>query len=105
MPLFLRLEVEAEAKKLRCFYIGSTQNTLDLINRKLSNKYQNVSFGFFSPPFKNEFSDIDNMIVLNFVEGYGVGDEYSAKEIYHLVYVAAEDENTANDNYECFDSF
>ena len=50
----------SEEKRLKCFYIGSSQETLNLIKDKLSKKYPNITFGFFSPPFKASFSKEDN---------------------------------------------
>jgi len=51
---------------LKCFYIGSSQDTLDLIKSKLSQRFKNIEFGFFSPPFKSEFSKEDNdTMILN----------------------------------------
>ena len=47
-------------ERLKCFYLGSSQNTLDLIQKKNSVKYPNVEFDFFSPPFKSVFSQQDN---------------------------------------------
>ena len=54
----------AEQKGLRCFYIGSSQHTLDLIQKKLSGQYPNITFGFFSPPFKPVFSAQDNELMI-----------------------------------------
>ena len=56
---------QANANKLKCFYLGSSQNTLDLIKIKLSEKYPNIEFGFFSPPFKAEFSEYDNQKMIS----------------------------------------
>ncbi|WP_323787426.1 WecB/TagA/CpsF family glycosyltransferase [Psychroserpens sp.] len=50
----------SEQKRLNCFYIGSSQETLDLIKDKLTKKYPSITFGFFSPPFKSSFSKEDN---------------------------------------------
>lgn len=50
----------SEERGLKCFYIGSSQETLNLINDKLSKKHPNITFGFFSPPFKASFSKEDN---------------------------------------------
>ena len=37
---------------------------MELINSKLSKEYPNVSFGFLSPPFKEEFTLEDNKLML-----------------------------------------
>lgn len=43
-----------------CFYLGSSEKTLKKIKEKLANEYPNIRVGFYSPPFKPVFSDIDN---------------------------------------------
>ena len=50
----------AEQKQLNCFYLGSSESTLQLIKNKLESKYKNIRFGFYSPPFKSEFTNSDN---------------------------------------------
>lgn len=46
------------------FYLGSSDNTLSLIERKLQNEYPAIKFYGFSPPFKNEFDSDDNNKIL-----------------------------------------
>jgi|TARA_Y100000385_G_C13109150_1_gene651011 N-acetylglucosaminyldiphosphoundecaprenol N-acetyl-beta-D-mannosaminyltransferase len=60
----------AEQKKLKCFYLGSSQTTLQLIKEKLENHYKNIRFGFFSPPFKTEFTDFDNRQMISKVNAF-----------------------------------
>lgn len=51
---------KAEAQKIKCFYLGASQSTLDIIKSKQEKAYPNIEFDFFSPPFKNTFSKEDN---------------------------------------------
>lgn len=44
----------------KCFYMGASQKTLDLIKERLSVNYPNVIAELYSPPFKPTFSDEDN---------------------------------------------
>ena len=60
----------SQKEKLRCFYIGSSQNTLNLMEEKLRGLYDNVVFGFFSPPFKDEFSDGDNQVMIDKINSF-----------------------------------
>ena len=60
----------AHKKHLKCFYLGASQNTLDLIHQKLSATYNNVRFSFFSPPFKTEFSPGDTLEMINKVNDF-----------------------------------
>ncbi|BDU27582.1 MULTISPECIES: WecB/TagA/CpsF family glycosyltransferase [unclassified Flavobacterium] len=57
-------------KKGKCFYLGSSQNTLDKIVQRLSIEFPNVSVVTFSPPFKSEFSDDDNQQMINAVNDF-----------------------------------
>lgn len=60
----------SDKNHLKCFYIGSSQNTLDLIQEKLSPKFKNIEFGFFSPPFKSEFSKEDNEVMISKINAF-----------------------------------
>lgn len=60
----------ANTNKLKCFYLGSSQNTLNLIKKKLSKNYHNIDFNFFSPPFKPVFSDIDNENMISKINSF-----------------------------------
>lgn len=44
----------------KCFYLGSSENTLAKIKQRLKMEYPNIRAGFFSPPYKASFSDTDN---------------------------------------------
>ena len=51
---------ELNRKGGSCFYLGSSENTLRKIVSRLSIDFPNVTFGTFSPPYKPEFSDVEN---------------------------------------------
>ena len=53
-----------------CFYLGSTDDTLSLIKFRLQNEFPNIKVGSFSPPFKQSFSDEDNMVIINEVNSF-----------------------------------
>ncbi|MFD0766877.1 WecB/TagA/CpsF family glycosyltransferase [Mucilaginibacter lutimaris] len=44
----------------RCFYLGSSETTLKLIQIRIAREFPNITVGSFSPPFKKNFSDQDN---------------------------------------------
>jgi N-acetylglucosaminyldiphosphoundecaprenol N-acetyl-beta-D-mannosaminyltransferase len=48
------------AQSGRCFYLGSSEETLAGIRKRLSIEYPNIQVGVYSPPFKPKFSDADN---------------------------------------------
>ncbi|MGZ0015665.1 WecB/TagA/CpsF family glycosyltransferase [Yeosuana sp. AK3] len=58
------LLAEADKNGLKCFYLGASNQTLQLINKKLSKTHKNISYHFFSPPFKSEFSDEDSQSMI-----------------------------------------
>lgn len=47
-------------KNGRCFYLGASLATLDLIKKRLKREYPNISVETYSPPFKKHFTDQDN---------------------------------------------
>lgn len=50
------------------FFLGSTQETLDKIRAKITIDYPNITFaGSFSPPYKDVFSDEDNLAMIEAV--------------------------------------
>ncbi len=44
----------------KCFFLGSTDNILQLIRKKAAKEYPNVEIHSYSPPYKPQFSDDDN---------------------------------------------
>ncbi|WPO79086.1 WecB/TagA/CpsF family glycosyltransferase [Flavobacterium sp. KACC 22761] len=47
-------------KKGKCFYLGSSQSTLNKIVERIKKEFPYIEIETFSPPYKNEFSDLDN---------------------------------------------
>lgn len=44
----------------KAFFLGSTEDTLRKIKEKITVQFPNIRVGYFSPPFKQEFSEYDN---------------------------------------------
>lgn len=57
-------------EKGRCFYLGSSQETLNKISEKIAKDYPNISLGTFSPPFKAKFSSADNDKMITVVNNF-----------------------------------
>ena len=55
---------KAETESLSVFYLGSSNNTLDLIKSKNTSRFLNLRASYFSPPFKPAFSEKDNKNIL-----------------------------------------
>lgn len=53
-----------------CFYLGSSQKTLDKITERVSREFPNVKLASFSPPYKTEFSDYENKQMLDEVNAF-----------------------------------
>lgn len=51
---------KANNESLKVLYLGSSIETLELIKSKNSKRFLNVSFSYFSPPFKSSFSKKEN---------------------------------------------
>ena len=61
---------ELNRKKGSCFYLGSSSTTLQKISNRLSKEYPNIKVGVFSPPFKKDFSDADNLQMKEVVNAF-----------------------------------
>jgi N-acetylglucosaminyldiphosphoundecaprenol N-acetyl-beta-D-mannosaminyltransferase len=61
---------ELNRKGGSCFYLGSSANTLQKIVSRLSIDFPNVTVGTFSPPYKPEFSDVENKQMLEAVNTF-----------------------------------
>jgi len=47
-----------------CFYLGSSESTLDAIKKRLAKEYPKIKVGSYSPPYKAEFSDEENAAMI-----------------------------------------
>lgn len=57
-------------QKKKCFYMGSSQKTLDKIKEKLNREYPDIKAEFYSPPFKPEFTDEDNGAIVQAINDF-----------------------------------
>ncbi len=58
--LHTHLIQKANQEGLKIFYLGASQNTLQKIQSRLAKEQPNCTAGFYSPPFKAEFSQEEN---------------------------------------------
>jgi len=47
-----------------CFYLGSKEETLDAIKSKLGTAFPNINCESYSPPFRDEFSEEENEVMI-----------------------------------------
>lgn len=69
--LHLHLLHQLNTQKGKCFYMGASQTTLDKIKEKLAKEYPNITAGFYSPPFKPEFSVEENSTIVQAINDFG----------------------------------
>jgi N-acetylglucosaminyldiphosphoundecaprenol N-acetyl-beta-D-mannosaminyltransferase len=48
-----------------CFFLGSSVETLERIKRRIVTEYPKIRVSFYSPPFKDQYSDQDTHEMLN----------------------------------------
>lgn len=53
-----------------CFYLGASNETLAKIEKRLKNEYPNVIFGSYSPPFKAQFTEEENLRMIEAVNSF-----------------------------------
>ena len=58
--LFFYEMERANEKGGKCFFLGSTEDTLEKIQKRAALEYPNIQVFSYSPPYKAEFSDEDN---------------------------------------------
>ena len=54
----------------KAFFLGSTENTLKRIKFRIQNEYLNIRAGSYSPPFKTEFSENDNIEMIKSINSF-----------------------------------
>ena len=57
-------------RKSSCFYLGSSDDTLQKIKQRLSREHPALNIGSFSPPYKILFNDDDNITMINSVNEF-----------------------------------
>jgi N-acetylglucosaminyldiphosphoundecaprenol N-acetyl-beta-D-mannosaminyltransferase len=57
-------------KKGSCYYLGSSETTLNLIRERLEKEYPGVRSAFFSPPFRDTFTEEENETMINAVNDF-----------------------------------
>jgi len=53
-----------------CFYLGSKQETLDAIKSKLEKQFPNITCENYSPPFRDEFSEEENEVMIQKINDF-----------------------------------
>ena len=53
-----------------CFYMGSSNETLDKVKERITRECPNIRTGFYSPPYKAQFSDEDNRVIVDMIQAF-----------------------------------
>lgn len=77
----------------KCFFLGSTNETLQKISKRAESDYPNVQVFNYSPPFKSEFSEEDNRIMVEHVNE-------KAPDVLFVGMTAPKQEKWAYQNFE-----
>tara|TARA_B110000967_G_C18699156_1_gene466918 strand:+ start:34 stop:750 length:717 start_codon:yes stop_codon:yes gene_type:complete len=59
--LFMHLMNDLNNKKGSCFFLGASDNTLKMMIERASKEFPNVTIHSYSPPYKKEFTNEDNV--------------------------------------------
>lgn len=54
----------------KCFFLGSNTETLKRINIQAKQQYPNVKIEYYSPPYKDKFTDSDNQQMLTAINNF-----------------------------------
>lgn len=68
--LFMHILESKKGQSIKCFFLGSTKNTLNEIRKRINKEYPNIEFACFSPPFKEEFSEEDNREMVSYINSF-----------------------------------
>ena len=60
----------ANNEKRRVFFLGSMESTLEKIKERASQEYPDITVGYYSPPFKPEFSEADNAVMVKAINEF-----------------------------------
>lgn len=55
---------KSNAKSQKVFYLGASDSTLQLIEKRIATEFQNIQFSSYSPPYKPEFTTEDTKAML-----------------------------------------
>ena len=68
--LHIHLLKQLNKEKKKCFYMGSSEHTLDALKKRLNSEYPDLKAEFYSPPFKDKFSDKENQEIIEAINKF-----------------------------------
>ena len=79
-----------------CFYLGATNETLEKIRKRISKDYPNIQMNYFSPPYKESFTNSEISEMINAVNTY-------SPDVLFVGMTAPKQEKWAHQNIEKLD--
>ena len=64
------LLINLNMKNGKCFYMGASQRTLNLIKKRISKEFPNILVEIYSPPFSDTFSEAENLDIVNNINNF-----------------------------------
>jgi len=61
---------QADKNRWKVFFLGSSEQTLGKIKNRAGKEYANVRTASYSPPFKEEFTEEDNSLMINAINEF-----------------------------------
>lgn len=83
----------ANKNNLKCFYLGSSNEVLNILETKISIQYPNITIKTLSPPFKEKFSEKENSEMHSSIN-------YFSPDILFIGMTAPKQEKWIDDNKE-----
>lgn len=68
--VFYHFMQRVASEKGRVFFLGSTQETLSKMGLRTETDYSEIVVDFYSPPFKQEFSNEDNRVMIERIDKF-----------------------------------
>lgn len=54
----------------KCFFLGSTNDTLNKISKRIAKEYPNIKVESYSPPYKTEFAPDENISIIEAINDF-----------------------------------
>jgi N-acetylglucosaminyldiphosphoundecaprenol N-acetyl-beta-D-mannosaminyltransferase len=64
------LLINLNMKNGKCFYMGASQRTLNLIKKRISKEFPKILVEIYSPPFSDTFSEAENLDIVNNINNF-----------------------------------
>lgn len=95
--IFLHLLNAIDNTSGKVFFLGSSRKTLSCISNRLKSEYPKIESAFFSPPYKESFSDFDSKMMIEAINNF-------KPDILYVGMTAPKQEKWVFTNYKSIDA-